>query len=210
MRYDSTNGGVFERWGPTLFYLSGVLLVGHAVAWGVRFATDLRPPVGGFAALGHLVALLGLLSLSTSLLDRQAVQRGAAAAAVVPAIGWFLLFVHEVVTAAGLLGPRTTSIPALLSVVLIVATVAAYGIVAVAIHRARVDDPTLGFLLPMPAVLLVAGTVATMVTGATAAAGFLTGSGIALSLLAIGYQLRAVVAATSNRRPGPSRPGDPA
>jgi len=187
----SIRGRSVERWSPTLFIVAGVLLVGHAIVWGVRVFTDANPPSGPFAASGHFVAVVGLILLYPVLADRTPVlARGAAVAAAVPAAGWFVVTAEQLVEVAGVLPPGATALPPAFYLVVLASTVVAYVLFTVACRRAGVDSRTLGLLFLAPAVLLVTRVAARAVGSAVPPTGLVVGGGLALALLAIGFRLR--------------------
>ena len=191
----SSDAGSRAIWSPTLFLVAGVLLAGHAAVWAVRLVTDLRPPTGALAASGHLVALGALVALYPVLADRTpSLARAAAVMAAVPAAGWFVIAAEQVGEIAGLLSPGVTALHPAFYVAVAGATVVAYGLFTVASRRAGVDSWSLTLLLLAPATLLLAGFAAQAITQAAALSGVVTGTGLALSMLAVGVRLRTTVA----------------
>jgi hypothetical protein len=126
--------------------------------------------------------------------------RGAAIVATVPAAGWFVITVEQIVEVAGALLPSITKLPSAFYLVVLVSTIITYTLFTVASHRADVASRTLGPLLLAPAILLVAAFTAQIVIEASAVTGLVTGSGLALSMLAIGHDLR-TTAATDSETP---------
>lgn len=153
--------------------------------------TDLSPPTGLFAASGHLIAVVALVLLYPVLANRTpSLARGAAIMATIPTAGWFVITAEQLVEAAGILSPPVTVLPPAFYLVVLVSTIITYTLFTIASRRADVASRTLDPLLLAPAILLVTGFSARVVSGAPALAGFVTGSGLALAMLAIGYTLR--------------------
>ena len=197
-----------ERYSPTLFVTAGVLMAGHAATWGVRSFTDASPPTGVFAASGHLVALVGLIALSGVLPNRTpSLARTAVLTATVPAVGWLAVTVEQLVEVAGVLPPRAVVLPPALYAVVLVSTIVAYVLFTVASHRAGSDSRGIGVLLLAPAALLATVFLARAVLAEPALAGFVTGSGLSLSLLAIGHRLRTVASTDREALVGGLAPG---
>jgi uncharacterized membrane protein len=184
-----------EKRSSTLFFVAGVLLAGHAAVWGVRLVTDVSPPTGVFAAPGHLIAVVALVLLYPVLADRTpSLVRGAAIMAAIPTAGWFVITVEQLIEAAGILSPPVTELPSTFYLVVLVSTIIAYTLFAVVTRHTAGASRTLGSLLLAPPILLVAGFTAQTVIEASALTGFVTGSGLALSMFAIGQELRTTAA----------------
>jgi len=187
-----------EKRSSTLFLVAGVLLAGHAAIWGVRLVTDVTLPAGVFAAPGHLIAVVALVLLYPVLADRaHSLTRGAAIVGTVPAAGWFVITVEQIVEVTGALLASATILPPVFYLVVLVSTIITYTLFTVASYRADVASRTLAPLLLAPVILLVATVTAQIVIEAAALVGVVTGSGLALSMLAIGHELRTTTATDS-------------
>ena len=202
MRYvGSSRERSIEHWSGLLFLLAGVLLLGHAATWAVRLFADAAPPTGHFAAAGHLVAVAGLVAFSPVPARRTpSLARAGALVATVPAVGWFVIAAEQLAGLAGVLPASVTALPAFFYVGALLSTTVVYALFAVIGSRAGFGSGAFRLLLLAPAVLLVAGTAAQAVVGASAAVGFATGVGLARSFLAVGHRLRR---ATSAERGAP-------
>lgn len=173
-----------------LFLVAGVLLIGHATLLGLRLFTEVRPPTGLFAALGHLVAGVALVTLYPMLTDQiPLLSRVIVIAAVIPVVGWFMITTEQLFEIAGVLPPRASLLPSVFYVVVLVSTVTAYVLFAVACRRAGFSRSFYPLLLA-PGILPVAWFTAQFVGKASESTGFLFVVGMALSLLTIGYALR--------------------
>lgn len=178
-----------------LFLAAGVLLVGHAAIWGIRVFTDLRPPTGLFAALGHLIAGVALVTLYPMLTDRiPSLSKGIVIAAAMPVVGWFVITAEQLIETAGILPPRAIPLPSVFYIGVLVSTITAYVLFTVACRRAGLFRSFYPLLLA-PAILPVAWFTAQFVGRATELIGFFIVVGMALSMLAIGYTLRITTSA---------------
>lgn len=187
-----------EKRSSTLFLVAGVLLVGHAVVWGLRLVSDVTLPAGMLAAPGHLIAVVALVLLYPALADRTpSLVRGAAIMATISTAGWFVITVEQLIEAAGIPSLPVTELPPTFYLVVLGSTIVTYTLFTVASRHAAVTSRTLGPLLLAPAVLLAAAFTAQVVIEASALIGFVTGSGLALSMLAIGRELRTTAAIES-------------
>lgn len=180
-----------ERWSPTLFLVGGALLAGHAVLSGIHAFTNLTTPADVFVTTGHLVALVGLVGLYPVLVDRTpTLARVAGGVVVVALASWFVMSVTQFLALAGIVPSLGEALPEAFFAVVLASTIVTYLLFGIA--TVRVDDRsrTVGTLVLAPGVLTVALVVDSVVTGVTALDGFVIGSGLALSMLALGYTLR--------------------
>lgn len=187
----STHWDAVEQWSPTLFLIGGALLVGHAVVQGIKAFTDLAPPPDVFVTTGHLVALVGLVGLYPVLVDRMpTVARAAVAVTAIPLAGWVVMTGAQLLTVAGIVSSLTDPLPGSLLMLVPVSTILTYGLFGVATLRVGEGSRTVGLLVLAPAALIVVLLVDSAITGVSPLDGFLVGSGLALSMLAVGYRLR--------------------
>lgn len=165
------------------------MLLGHAAIVGVRAFTDLTVPADVFAPVGHLLALVGLVGLYPTVGDDSpaVAQVGAFVVAVV-ALGWAVVTLSVVATALGSRPPELLF--GVLSVLVLVSTTLPYALFGIVTLRSGVAPPRVGVLLLSPAVLLVVLLGDVVVLGSSPLAGVVVATGLALSMLAIGYTLR--------------------
>ena len=166
-------------------------MVGHAAMLGVQAFSTLTTPPDVFGPLGHLVALLGLVGLSPVLIDgTKTVARAAGGLAIVGVVSWTVLTVTRFLAVAGVVTSVSDVLPAAVFALAFASTIFAYGLFGVATLYVDSDSRLVGGLLLAPAVLLVVVLVTSAVTGVTAVVGVLIGSGLALSMLALGQTLQ--------------------
>jgi hypothetical protein len=191
-----------EQWSPTLFLVAGVLVVGHAALLGVQAFTEMPTPPDVFAPLGHLVALAGLLALYPALADRTpTLARAAAIVAVVPAVGWLLIFAGQVGELVPVLSPLTGLLSGVVFVVVIVSTALTFVLFGVTSLRAGVRSRTVGRRLVIPGGLFGGLIASIVVTGGSALVGFLFTGGLVVAYSAIGRSLRIETAPTDGKTP---------
>lgn len=187
----NTHWDAVEQWSPTLFLVGGALLVGHAAVQGIKAFTGLVPPPDVFVTTGHLVALVGLFGLYPVLVDRTPrLARAAVAVAAIPLVGWVVMTVAQLLTVAGMVSSLTGALPGGLLVLVPVSTILTYGLFGVATLRVGEGSWTVGLLVLAPGILIVVLLVDSASTGVSTLDGFLVGSGLALSMLTLGYRLR--------------------
>lgn len=183
--------GSIEQWSPTLFLVGGCLLLGHAAVQGITVFTDLTPPPDVFVTTGHLVALVGLIGLYPVLVDRTPrLARGAGAVAVVPLAGWLLMTITQFLTIAGIASSLIDTLPGAVIMLVPVATFLTYVLFGAATLRAGEGSRMVGILVLAPAALIVVLLAGSALTEAAAIVGLVVGSGLAVSMLALGYRLR--------------------
>lgn len=191
-----------EQWSPTLFLVAGVLVVGHATLLGVQAFTEMPTPPDVFAPLGHLVALVGLLVLYPALADRTpTLARAAAIVAVVPAVGWLLIFAGQVDELVPVLSPLTGLLSGVVFVVVIVSTALTFVLFGVTSLRAGVRSRTVGRRLVIPGGLFGGLIASIVVTGGSALVGFLFTGGLVVAYSAIGRSLRTETGPTDSKTP---------
>lgn len=180
-----------EQWSPTLFLIGGALLVGHAAVQGIKTFTALAPPPDVFVTTGHLAALVGLVGLYPVILDRMPkLSRAAVAVIVVPLVGWLVMTVTQFLAVAGIVSSLADALPETVIMLVLVSTILTYVLFGVATLRVGEGSRIVGLLVFVPAALFVVSFVASAITGASDLIGFIFGAGFALSMLALGYQLR--------------------
>jgi ABC-type multidrug transport system permease subunit len=166
--------------------------VGHAALLGVQAFSNLPTPPDVLGPAGHLAALVGLLGMYPLLAARTPTAARTAGVVVAVALAsWAVLTVTRLLAVAGVAAPASDVLPAPLFMLLFASTILAYALFGGATVRAEVGSPTVGLLVLAPGALLAVVLVASAITGASALAGFVVGSGLALSILALGYTLRA-------------------
>lgn len=184
-RWDSV-----EQWSPTLFFVGGGLLIGHAVMSGVHAFTDIATPPDAFVTTGHFVALAGLLGLYPVLATGTgSLARAAAAAGVVALVSWFVMTVVRFFELAGIVSSLGDALPEPFFIVVLASTILTYGLFGVA--TLRIDSSrSVGLLVLAPGILTAALVVDSALTGVSALDGMFIGGGLALSMMALGYTLR--------------------
>lgn len=194
-RVTSPHSSSLGRWSHTAFLGAGVLLFGHAAVVGIRAFTDVAVPADVFAPVGHLLALVGLVGLSPVVDDYSpTVARVGAVVAAAVALGWAVVTLSMVATALGSRPPEPLF--GVLSMLVLVSTTLPYALLGVVTLRSGVAPPRVGVLLLSPAVLLVVLLGDVVVLGASPLAGVVVATGLALSMVAIGYTLRTESART--------------
>jgi hypothetical protein len=191
-----------ERWSPTLFLVSGVILVGFAASLAAIGLMDMSLPRNVFAGAGFTLAFLGLLGLYPGLADwSPRLARAGAVFAVLGALGFAVTFVLGVAEAGGITPPAWVEPIQLLN---IIGLVLGFFVFGVGTLRTDMYTRHLGVLLLVPAVVFAVNLVRVGVLGAWTPswAPFLLGSLQALTMLAIGYSLRVESTATE-RAEGP-------
>lgn len=189
-----------------LFLLAGGLFVVFAASTGVRTFTAAVVPVvhDVFGPAGFFVGVLGLLGLYPTLADRTpTLARAAAAAAVVPLVGWFAIAAIGVGDAAGVLPDASIVLPGVAFVAVFLTTILAYGLFGAASLRGAVPSRTVGVLLLAPAALILALILGMGVVPAAGWIEFIIDAGHALSHLAIGFALGAAGVPTDPPAPAP-------
>lgn len=187
-----------ERWSPTLFLVSGVVLIGFAASLAAIGLMDMSVPRNVFAGAGFTLAFLGLLGLYPSIEDGSPrLARAGAVFAVLGASGFAVTFVLGVVEVGGITPPAWVQPIQLLN---IIGLVLGFFVFGVGTLRTDMYARHLGVLLLVPAVVFAVNLVRVGVLGAWTPswAPFLLGSLQALTMLAIGYSLRAESAATEH------------
>lgn len=191
LRHTNTRGGSVEQWSPTLFLLGGGLLLGHAAVQGITVFTDLAPPPDVFVTTGHFVALGGLIGLYPILVDRTPrLARAAGVVTVVPLVGWLVMTVTQFLTVAGVVSSLIDTLPGAVIMLVPVSTLLTYVLFGVATLRVGEGSRIVGVLVLAPAALIVALLAGSALTDASAIVGLVVGSGLALTMLALGYRLR--------------------
>lgn len=197
-----TNGGRWEtlgRWGPTLYLIAGVLLVGYATLNGVAAFTDtayvaVENVVG---PAGILLGFVGLLGLYPRLADRSpTLARIGAVCVCLGAVGFSVI---TFVGLAALAGAEPGSVPVVMLVLGAVGMIPGYLSFSLASLGDEEQLQTVGFLLLVPAVVFTAMLLQPFAYSAVgmfsettmAWSNFAISSGQAVAHLAIAYTLRA-------------------
>lgn len=191
-----------EQWSPTLFLIGGGLMVGHAALLGVQAFSNLSTPPDVFGPTGHLVALLGLVGLYPVLATRTPiVARISGAVTAVALVSWFVMTVTRVLAIAGIVSAVSDVLPGIFFLLVFASTILTYVLFGVA--TLRIDDGSriVGLLVLTPAALITIVLVDSAITGVTALDGVVIGSGLALSMLTVGYTLRTWDRPTDNAAP---------
>lgn len=172
------------------FLAAGGSLLGHAAVMGVQAFTNVTAPADVFAPVGHLLALVGLVGLYPVANDcTPTLARIGAVVAAVIALGWAVVTLSILATTLENQPPPIDMLLGVLSILVLVSTVLPYLLFGVITLRSDVVSRSVGFLLLVPAALLVVLLVDIAILGASPLDGVVIGAGLALSMLAIGYTL---------------------
>ena len=182
--------GLLERWSPTLFLVSGVILIAFATSMAAIGLMDMSLPRSVFAGAGFTLAFLGLLGLYPGLADRSPrLARAGAVFAVLGALGFTVTFVIATAEFGGIARPGWVEPIQLLN---IIGLILGFSVFGVGILRTDMHANLLGGLLLVPAVVFAVNLVRVVILGAWTPswAPFVLGSLQALAMLSIGYSLR--------------------
>lgn len=179
-----------EQWSPTLFLLGGGLMVGHAALSGIHAFTNLPTPPDVFVTSGHLVALVGLLGVYPVLVTRPPAVAWTAISVALVALGsWAVMTITQLLAFAGVVSSLEGVLPGSFFVVVLASTILTYVLFGIATLRGN-GSRTIGLLVLTPGGLTVALVVIEAISGVTAIHGLGIASGLALSMLALGFTLR--------------------
>ena len=182
--------GLLERWSPTLFLVSGVILIAFATSMAAIGLMDMSLPRSVFAGAGFTLAFLGLLGLYPGLADRSPrLARAGAVFAVLGALGFTVTFVIATAEFGGIAPPAWIG-P--LQILNIIGLLLGFSVFGVGILRTDMHANLLGGFLLVPAVVFAVNLVRVVILGAWTPswAPFVLGSLQALAMLSIGYSLR--------------------
>jgi 4-amino-4-deoxy-L-arabinose transferase-like glycosyltransferase len=158
---------------------------------GVQAFSTLTTPPDLFGPAGHLVSLAGLFGLYPALADRMlTVARIAVSVAIVGAGSWALLTLTRFLAVAGFVTSVSNVLPAVFFVLVFASTILTYVLFGVAALHIDSESRLVGSLLLVPAALLVVALVGSATRGVTVADGMVIGSGLAVSMVALGHTLR--------------------
>lgn len=179
-----------ERWRPTLFLVGGGLVVGHAAIRALEAFTTVTPPPDVFAPLGYLVALVGLVTLYPSLVDRSPyVTRIATVLAAIPLVGWSGFAVTGLLELVEVAPALVAPLPAEWFVVHMAALILTYGLFALACLRSGTLGRAVGLLLFAPPLLFIVMLAAAAVLGYSAVGAFVVGGAQAIVHVGVGAAL---------------------
>lgn len=181
-----------ERWSPILFIVGGLLVVIFAAANWANWLTDANyQTVGSIAGpAGFVLGFVALLGLSLEVANRAPrLARVGAIFAVLGAVGFLVSILATLGEVAGVLPAQPAWAPAYLALIF-GGSLIGFPAFAAAILRTGVYSRTLGYLLLAPPLLFVAVLVFNGL-GLPEWTAPVIASAHALSLLAIGYVLRA-------------------
>lgn len=177
-------------------------MIGHAALLGVQAFSKLSTPPDVFGPTGHLVALFGLVGLYPVLAARRpTVARIAGAVTAAALVSWFVMTVTRLLAIAGLVSAVGDVLPGVFFMLMFVSTILTY--ILFGVVTLRIDDGSriVGLLVLTPAALIITVLVDSAITGVTALDGVVIGSGLALSMLTVGYTLRTWDRPTDNAAP---------
>lgn len=175
-----------------LFLIAGGLLVVFAANTGARVFAD-----AGISAVhsfvgpaGFALGLLGLLGLHPALADRTPwAANVAGAVAVIPTVGWSVITVFGIGSAAGILPGMSVVFPAVFPILVFLTTILAYILFGVASFRAGVNPRRISTVLLVPVVPFLALIAGAAVLGPVEWAEFAIDTGHALAHLIVGTAL---------------------
>lgn len=163
-------------------------MVGHAAMLALQAFSNLNTPPDVFGPVGHLVALVGLVGLYSTLADRMpTIGRAAGVVAIVALGSWAVMTVFRFLAVAGVIPSVSEFLPGAFFGFLFASTIVTYVLFGGLTIRTRQGSRVVGLLLLAPASLLVVVLVDSAITGVTALDGLVVGGGLALSMLALGY-----------------------
>lgn len=181
-----------ERWSPTLFLLGGAGVITHAAVQALEAFTSVAPPPDVFVTVGHLIAIAGLLGLYPALVDRQPwLGRVAAGLTFLALAAWMIMSAGQFLAVAGAVESLSAVLPGVFFVGVLLVTLLAYALAGVGGLRLEDRPAADGLLLLAPAALMAVLLGKTVLVGVTAADGVVIGGGLGLSMLVLGYRLRA-------------------
>lgn len=191
-----------EQMYPALFLIGGGLILGHAAIRGVEAFTNVAPPPDIFAPAGYLLATLGLLGVYPVLAkETPAIARIAASVALVPLLGWMVIFLAAMAEILGLIASPSVVIPGAFYGVHLGAFTVAYLLFGLASLLGNRHSQTISALLLAPPLLFIVMVVIAAIAGDSAVGAFLVGAGLAVAHLAIGLTLRNANARTDHDTP---------
>jgi hypothetical protein len=169
---------------------------------GIQAFTNLTTPPDLFGPTGHLVALVGLLGLYPALVARTpTVARVAGAVAVVALGSWALMVATRLLAVLGVTSSLSDVLPGAFFMLVFASTILTYVLFGTA--TLRVDDSSriVGLLVLAPGGLILAGLVGSAIADVTALGALFIASGLAVSMLALGYTLRTWDRSTDHAEP---------
>ncbi len=172
---------------PGLFLAAGGLVAVHAAIRGVEAFTVSATPPDVFGPFGYLLATIGLLVFSGSLVREHPVLTaiGRVTGSVL-ALGWFVFATWAVGVWAGVLDPAAEFLPGVAYLGFYGAMIATYSVFGIAAFRAEVPSRGVGILLLAPAGLIVLLLFGIGLVGDAAIGAFLVGTAQSLTHVAIG------------------------
>lgn len=200
-------GGIFEsleRWRATAFLLAAAMFLVDAAFLATVVGSGTRPPDLGqaFIAAGWTAAFVGVLGLYPDLAERRRwLARAGAVFAAVGVVVFAAMAVVVVVFTAGIVdGDFATLVPIFLPGV-VFGSVLGFLTFSVASLRSGVHSRAVGVLLLLPAISVVVNIATPSAASGRAAITLGIVSGLALTMLAIGYLLRTGKALTGRAEP---------
>ena len=180
-----------ERWSPALFLLGGAGVITHAAVQALEAFTSVSPPPDVFVAVGHLLAVAGLLGLGPRLAGEQPwLGRAGAALTAAAVAAWSVLTAGQLLTVAGVVESLSAVFPEVFFVGVLSVTLLAYALVGAAALRLGSQPVADGLLVLAPAALLAVLLGKALLVGLTAADGAVLGGGLGLSMLVLGHRLK--------------------
>lgn len=187
--------GMLERWSPRLFLAAGGILVMYAAGNGLEAFTDMTLTQKGLES-GYVLGFLGLLGLYPALREHSPwLSRIGAAAAVSGFVAFSAFTINRV---AGMLGLTSGDPPGWALFVVLAATgfIVGYLAFGVAILRTGTASRFLGFVLLVPAIIIVLMFAHIALGLDSPVTVFVVSAGQAMAHIAIGSSLPASAEAT--------------
>lgn len=167
-------------------------MITHAAVQALEAFTSIAPPPDVFVTVGHLVAIAGLLGLYPALVDRQPrLGRIGAGSTFLALAAWAVMTAGQFLAVAGAVPSLSAVLPGVFFLGVLFVTLLTYALVGIGALRLDNRPAADGLLLLAPGALLAVLLGKTVLVGVTAADGVVIGGGLGLSMLVLGYRLRA-------------------
>lgn len=191
---------LLERWSPTLFLVSGSILVIYAIFMGLWAFTDLVPEGHGLE-IGYVLGFLGLLGLYPSLAQRSPwLARVGAVAAGCGVFAILYVSVNDFVHLAGLMSENLPGWQ-FLRLLPLVGFILGYLSIGIASLRSDAYPQSVGFLLLLPGIITILMLVLIATGHASGLQVFVVSAGEAMAHLAIGATLQTDASTTDDQEP---------
>lgn len=199
-----------ERWSPTLFLVSGAILVVYAMLHGLEAFLDIEYPMvrdGILRPVGYIIGFVALLGLYPRLADRSPkLARVGAVFTALGAVGWFVSGI--IGSSRGLAAHLGFDPPAWLGVfglLIMLGFLVGFPSFGIACLRTEAYPRIVGLILLAPIIVMavnvgvVAGDILDLAIGRT-----VVSAGDALIILAVGFALETEAVPVGRAEPGPT------